>query len=125
MAQRQLDTAQGLRLVGRRKDGISFLDLPGMLAFEAADRLTYLHHVDGVFCVDLSLNALAGALGTLVLRVHRNWLIAPAHVRGLRRVDGELSLELGVALQVPVARDRAREVRKRLLRDTVGLLDAS
>ena len=124
MNHRELETAHGLRLVGRRKDSLFFLELRGLLAFEAADRLTYLHHADGVFSVDLSLQALSGALGPLVLRVHRNWLIAPVHVRGMRRIDGELSLELGAELHVPVARDRAREVRKRLLQDTVGLLDA-
>ena len=112
------------RLAARKGASLLFLDLQGMLAFEAAERLTYLHHTEGTFCVDLSLNALAAALGDHVLRVHRNWLIAPAHVQGLRRVDGELSLELGLALRVPVARERARDVRKQLLQNTVGIAEA-
>lgn len=59
-----------------------------------------------------------------VLRyAQRNWLIAPSHVRGLSRLDGELSLTLGSQLRVPVARYRARDVRQRLLQNTVGLDD--
>lgn len=112
------------RLAARKKGALFFLDLSGLLAFEAADRLTFLHHVEGTYDVDLSLNALASALGPRVLRVHRNWLIAPDHVQGLTRQDGELHLELSASLRVPVARDRARDVRKRLLQDTVGLTDA-
>lgn len=109
------------RLVARKDDRLVFLDLDGMLAFQAAERLTYLHHVDGVFSVDLSLNALGATLGDRVLRVHRNWLVAPAHVQGLGRLDGELILEVGPRLRVPVSRDRAREVRQRLLENTVGI----
>jgi DNA-binding LytR/AlgR family response regulator len=112
------------RLAARKQGNLFFLDLAGLLAFEAADRLTYLHHMAGTYSVDLSLNALAAALGSRVLRVHRNWLIAPDRVQGLTRLDGELCLELRADLRVPVARDRARQVRKRLLQDTLGLADA-
>jgi DNA-binding LytR/AlgR family response regulator len=109
------------RLVARQGDSLVFLDLDGMLAFQAADRITYLHHVDGVFSVDLSLNALGAALGACVLRVHRNWLVAPAHVQGLSRVDGDLIVEMRHQLRVPVSRDRVREVRQQLLENTVGI----
>lgn len=112
------------RLVARTSNRLVFLDLDGMLAFQAADRLTYLHHVDGTFSVDLSLSALVATLGDRVLRVHRNWLVAPAHVHGLNRLDGELTLEVGPALRVPVSRDRAREVRQHLLENTVGIIQA-
>jgi DNA-binding LytR/AlgR family response regulator len=109
------------RLVARKDNRLVLLDLDGMLAFQAAERLTYLHHVEGAFSVDLSLNALAATLGDVVLRVHRNWLVAPAHVLGLGRLDGELILEVGARLRVPVSRERAREVRQQLLKGTVGI----
>jgi DNA-binding LytR/AlgR family response regulator len=112
------------RLAARKQGNLFFLDLAGLLAFEAADRLTYLHHAEGTYSVDLSLNALATALGARVLRVHRNWLISPDRVQGLSRLDGDLYLELRAGLRVPVARHRAREIRKRLLQDTLGLADA-
>jgi DNA-binding LytR/AlgR family response regulator len=108
------------RLVARKDSTLFFLELTGLLAFEAADRFTYLHHVEGRFSVDLSLAALGAALGDRVLRVHRNWLVAPAEVRRLSRVDGELVLEVA-HLRVPVSRDRARQVRQQLLENTVGL----
>ncbi|NUP10823.1 MAG: response regulator transcription factor [Polyangiaceae bacterium] len=111
------------RLVARREDRLHFLAIDGLLAFEAAERLTSAHHTDGVFSVDLSLTALSAALGNRVLRVHRNWLVAPAHVRGLARRDGEIRLTVG-DLSVPVARDRAREVRQRLLANTIGIHEA-
>ncbi|MGK3961781.1 LytR/AlgR family response regulator transcription factor [Sorangium sp. So ce118] len=109
------------RLVARKSNSLVFLDLDGMLAFQTVDRLTYVHHVDGVFSMDLSLNALGAALGSRVLRVHRNWLIAPAHAQGLSRLAGELIVEVGPTLRVPVSRDRAREVRQQLLENTVGI----
>jgi DNA-binding LytR/AlgR family response regulator len=109
------------RLVARKDNSLVFLDLDGMLAFQTVDRLTYVHHVDGEYSMDLSLNALGAALGSLVLRVHRNWLIAPAHAQGLSRLGGELIVEVGPKLRVPVSRDRAREVRHRLLMNTVGI----
>lgn len=112
------------RLVARKDNRLILLDLDGMLAFQAAERLTYLHHVEGVFSVDLSLNALAATLGNRVLRVHRNWLVAPAHVLGLGRLDGELILEVGARLRVPVSRERAREVRQQLLKGTIGITQA-
>ena len=111
----------GRRLVARRRDRLVFLELDGMLAFEAAARLTYVHHVEGVFSVDLSLSALAATLCERVLRVHRNWLVAPAHVRALGRGDGDLTLQVGEHLSVPVSRDRAREVRRRLLENALGI----
>jgi two-component system response regulator LytT len=118
-APRPADAQQ--RLVARAGERLVFLELEGMLAFQTVDRLTSLHHTAGVFSVDLSLSALAAALGERVLRVHRNWLIAAAHARALTRTDGELTVEVGALLRVPVARDRALEVRRHLLANTVGI----
>lgn len=98
-----------------------FLDSDHVWAFQAADRLTYVHHPDGTFCVDLSLNALEAILDHQGLRVHRNWLVLTAHVRAWAQSDGDSMLTVGVDLQVPVARDRTKEVRQRLLGNTIGL----
>lgn len=109
------------RLVARRGDALALLDLEGLLAFEAARRLTYLHHDSGTFDVDLSLKALEGQLADRVIRVHRNWLVAMDRVCGLGRTDGDLILRFDSGLEAPVARERARDVRRRLLEGTVGL----
>ena len=112
-----------LRLAARTGSEIVFLPLDGLLAFEARDRLTYAHHERGAFLIDLSLRAVELAWRDRLLRVHRSWLVVPARVEQLGRVDGDLVLTLG-ELRVPVARERAKEVRSALLRDTIGLTKA-
>jgi DNA-binding LytR/AlgR family response regulator len=111
------------RLVARTASGLVLMAIDGVLAFEAAERLTYVHHADGRFLVDPSLAALEQQLGRRLLRCHRNWLVAPRHVRRLDRRAGELVLVIGDALVVPVARDRAAEVRQALVAGTIGLDD--
>ena len=110
------------RLVARDGQRLVFLDMEGLVAFQAAERVTYLHHAEGIFAIDLSLAALAAALGDRVLRVHRSWLVDPSRVDGLLREDGELVLQLGPGLRVPVSRDRARDVRRSLLANAVGVI---
>jgi DNA-binding LytR/AlgR family response regulator len=111
------------RIAARTASGLALLAVDGALAFEAADRLTYVHHTEGRFLVDASLTALEAQLGRRILRCHRNWLIAPRHVKRLDRRSGELILVVGDALVVPVARDRAAEVRQALVAGTYGLDD--
>ncbi|MBX3154761.1 MAG: response regulator transcription factor [Deltaproteobacteria bacterium] len=112
--------AEPPRLVARTSTGIVLLAADRALAFEAADRLTYVHHEDGRFNVDASLAALQAQLGPSILRCHRNWLVAPRHVRRLERRSGELVLLVGASLIVPVARDRAGEVRQALVAGAIG-----
>jgi len=112
------------RLAARTQHDIVFLDIGGVFAFEASDRLCYVHHVEGTYLVDLSLSALNAALGDRLMRVHRRWLVAPEHVQGLSYKDGALVLHVGDSLHVTVARDRAKAVRARLLASTLGLRDS-
>ena len=109
------------RLAARKGRTLVFLEMSGLLAFQAADRLTRLHHDTGIYDVDLSLRALDASLGERVIRVHRNWLVAPERVRELSKASGELTLTLGNELVVPVSRERARDVRRALLAGAVGL----
>lgn len=107
------------RLVARTATSLVFLPLVGVLAFEAEDRLAYVHHVDGRYLVDLSLAALEAQFADRVLRTHRNWLVVLDHVRELGRGSGELALQVG-GLAVPVSRDRAPAVREALVSRAVG-----
>ena len=51
--------AQGpRRVVARRKKSLVFLDPDSIWAFEAADRLTFVHSPEGRFDIDLSLAAI-------------------------------------------------------------------
>jgi DNA-binding LytR/AlgR family response regulator len=113
-ARRQPRTSAPTRLLARAGSSLVFLAVDGVYAFEAADRMTHVHHVDGRFLVDPSLAALEHDLAPRLIRVHRNWLVAVDHVRRLER-GPEPTLVVGPRLQVPVSRDRAALVREALL----------
>ncbi|MFN0251970.1 MAG: LytR/AlgR family response regulator transcription factor [Kofleriaceae bacterium] len=109
------------RLLARTATALVFLPLDQIFAFEAADRLTYVHHATGRFLVDLSLTALEVQFASRTIRAHRNWLVAIDQVRELGRNETEQVLVVGDSLEVPVARDRASAVRDALTRSVVGL----
>jgi len=116
------------RIVARRKNRLVFLDSHEIWAFEAADRLTFVHTVHGTFDIDLSLSAIEASFGHAFARVHRNWLVNAAAVKEFERDGNETHLFVGAGLsdggngvRVPVARDRAQAVREMLLADTAGL----
>jgi len=116
------------RIVARKKKSLVFLDASEIWAFEAEERLTFVHTRHGRFDVDLSLRAIELALGEAVTRVHRQWLVNVEHVRELTRNSsdtllfvGEAPSEEGKGVTVPVSRDRVAEVREALLRQSVGM----
>ena len=116
------------RIVARRRKSLVFLDLDEIWAFEAADRLTFVHTRHGRFDLDLSLAAIELSFGRTLTRVHRCWLVAAAQVKELAREGSETSLFVGESLSaegvgvwVPVARDRAQTVRDLLLLEATGL----
>jgi two-component system, LytTR family, response regulator LytT len=113
-----------LRIVARRKRNLVFLEPSEIFAFEAADRLTFVHTRAGRFDMDLSLSAIELSFGRALTRVHRNWLVNTAHVKELERDGSETRLFVGTGLagdaqgvRVPVSRDRLQAVRETLLAD--------
>jgi DNA-binding LytR/AlgR family response regulator len=116
------------RIVARRRRSLVFLEPHEIWAFEAADRLTFVHTTHGTFDIDLSLAAVEASFGRAFARVHRNWLVSAAHVKELERDGHETRLFVGAGLgdsgkgvRVPVARDRAAQVREMLLANARGL----
>lgn len=116
------------KIVARRKTNLVFLDPSEIYAFEAADRLTFVHTMHGRFDLDLSLTAIEASLGRSLVRTHRNWLVNAAHVKELSRDGGEVKLFVGATLSepdagvhVPVSRDRAAHVRELLLENATGV----
>ncbi|MBK7402411.1 MAG: response regulator transcription factor [Myxococcales bacterium] len=120
------------RIVARRRKGLVFLRPDEVWAFEAADRLTFVHTRHGKFDLDLSLSAIEAAFGGAgrgLLRVHRNWVVNLDHVKELLRDGGDseifvgegLDEQAGAGIRVPVARERAQAVRDSLLSDATGL----
>jgi DNA-binding LytR/AlgR family response regulator len=113
------------RFVARRKRALVFLRLDEVIAFESAERLTYVHTTRGRFDVDLSLSAIELSLGCAMLRVHRSWLVNADYVRELDGYGSETVLAVGAdassCVRVPVARERAQAVRDALLGNTMGI----
>lgn len=108
------------RIVGRRKRALVFVRLDEVWAFEAAERLAYVHAPQGRLDIDLSLSAIEASFGRTLLRVHRNWLVNAIHVRELEGSGADTELLIG-ELRVPVARERAVAVRDALLGNTLGI----
>ena len=120
------------RIVARRKKSLVFLDPEEVWAFEATDRLTFVHSKHGKFDLDLSLTSIEDAFGALFTRVHRSWLVKASCVRELERDGGETRLFIGSGIAdsslepsggvyVPVARERAQSIRELLLTNATGL----
>ena len=125
---RETRRSGALRVVARRKRSLVFLDPADIWAFEASDRLSFVHSRLGKFDIDLSLAAIEASFGRSLMRVHRNWLVNLDFVRELERGDGETSLFVGASLgdesrgiRVPVSRDRAQPLRAALLANATGL----
>jgi two-component system, LytTR family, response regulator LytT len=117
-----------IRVVARSRRGLVFLRRNEVWAFEASDRLTYVHSAAGRFDVDLSLSAIEVVSHEGCLRVHRNWLINVEHVKALERDELGSVLVLGASvgdpsanIRVPIARDRVQRVREILLDGATGI----
>ncbi len=120
--------AEPSRIVARRKRSLVFLRPDEIWAFEAADRLTFVHTLHGTFDIDLSLAAVEASFGRAFVRVHRNWLVNAAHIKELEREGHETRLfvgsgvaDAGHGVRVPVARERSAAVREMLLANATGL----
>jgi DNA-binding LytR/AlgR family response regulator len=117
-----------LRIAARRQRVIVFLELDEVWACEASDRLTYVHSARGRYDLDLTLSAIGSSFGRTLLRVHRNWLVNAARVLELERDAGDMTLFVGTAVgadtagvRVPVAKERAAEIRELLLATARGV----
>jgi DNA-binding LytR/AlgR family response regulator len=116
------------RIVARRRRSLVFLPREEIWAFEASERLTFVHTPHGRFDLDLSLAAIEASFGKDFVRVHRSWLVNASFVKELERDGSETWLFVGASLReeargvrVPVARERAAQVRSVLLEHTTGL----
>jgi DNA-binding LytR/AlgR family response regulator len=114
------------RVVARSKKGLVLFARDEVWAFEAAERLMFVHTARGRFDIDLSLAAIEASLGSEFLRVHRQWLVNTSHVRAIENNDeGDTVIVVGSEpaheVHVPVARDRRGAVRDLLLYGATGL----
>jgi DNA-binding LytR/AlgR family response regulator len=116
------------RVVARRKKSLVFLDLERIWAFEAVDRLTFVHAPEGRFDMDLSLAAIEASVSCALFRVHRNWLVNLDFVMELERDGGGATVTVGSdfrpdghSIRAPVSRHHARALREVLLKNATGL----
>jgi two-component system, LytTR family, response regulator LytT len=116
------------RIAARKGRSLVFLAAEEIWCVESADRLTYVHCLHGVFDIDLSLSAVESAFTPRFARVHRNWLVNTSYIRELDREDGDSTLLVGTGyrpedpgVRVPVAKDRAQELREKLIGASVGV----
>jgi DNA-binding LytR/AlgR family response regulator len=116
------------RVAARTGQGLVFLELDEVLAFEAKERLQFVHSALGRFDVDASLDELERSLAGAFLRTHRNWLVCVAKVRRLETREGLLCVELestrehgDTVLRAPVSKELRTAVRQRLLAGSIGL----
>ena len=132
-ARRPLAPAESrpLPIAARRKKSLVFFEPGEVWAFEAAERLTRVHTAHGVFDVDLSLSAIEASFGRTLARVHRSWLVNVQHIKELER-DSETRVWVGDGMapdgrgiHVPVARERAQQLRDMLLASATGLRRAT
>ncbi|MBN2526530.1 MAG: response regulator transcription factor [Deltaproteobacteria bacterium] len=116
------------RVVARNRNGLVFLPPHEVWAFEASERLAFVHSAAGRFDIDVSLAVMESAMGLTGLRVHRNWVVSTAHILAMEKDElgwtlrvGDSHDETGSALRVPVARDKVQRIRGMLLEGTAGL----
>jgi DNA-binding LytR/AlgR family response regulator len=116
------------RIVARRRTALVILETRDVWAFEARDRLCFVHSARGCFDVDLSLLEIQQALGGSFIRIHRRWLVNVANIRelqggyrGCRLWVASRAAERGTGVRIPVAREAVRSVKRKLLEGTVGL----
>jgi DNA-binding LytR/AlgR family response regulator len=116
------------RIVARRRTALVILATRDVWAFEAKDRLSFVHSARGCFDVDLSLLEMEQALGSSFIRIHRRWLVNVANIRelqggyrGCRLWVASPAAESGTGIRVPVSREAVRSVKQKLLEGTVGL----
>jgi DNA-binding LytR/AlgR family response regulator len=119
------------RIAARTSQGLVFLAVDEVLAFEARDRLQFVHSTLGRFDVDVSLDELERTLADTFLRVHRSWLVSIGKVRKLETTEGAACLEVEstrdgvrIGLRVPVSKELRTRVRRSLVDGSVGLRSA-
>jgi two-component system response regulator LytT len=121
------EPSRPVRIIARNKRNLVFLTLGEVWALEASEGLTLVHSGRGAFDIDLSLDTIAASFGREFLRVHRNWLVSEEHILELERESGESALLVGSrapggsSVRVPVSRDRAANLRARLIEEGVGI----
>jgi len=105
-------------ITGSYRGGLMRIPIGEISVLRADSKYVEVWHPGGIALTEESLRAIEERLPGQFVRVHRNALVAPARIRGLRReADGRLLLVVeGCDDKVEVSRRHAAEVRALLRR---------
>jgi two-component system response regulator AlgR len=105
------------RIAVRARDGLRLIPVDDILYFVAEQKYTTLRHLAGEELIEESLKSLEEEFAERFVRVHRNSLVAVAHIEGIDRDDeGHQSVRLRGGATLPVSRRLATEVLRRVSR---------
>jgi two-component system response regulator AlgR len=101
----------------RARDGLRLIPVDDILYFVAEQKYTTLRHLAGEELIEESLRSLEEEFGERFVRVHRNSLVAVAHIEGIDRdEEGHQAVRLRGGATLPVSRRLATEVLRRVSR---------
>jgi two-component system response regulator AlgR len=105
------------RIAVRARDGLRLIPVDDILYFIAEQKYTTLRHLAGEELIEESLKSLEEEFAERFVRVHRNSLVAVAHIEGIDRDDeGHQAVRLRGGATLPVSRRLATEVLRRVSR---------
>jgi two-component system response regulator AlgR len=103
------------RIAVRTRDELKLIPVEDVVCFVAEQKYTTLRHTGGEVLIEESLKSLEEEFGARFVRVHRNSLVAIAHIRGIERdADGRQAVRLSGGGTLPVSRRLSSEVARRL-----------
>jgi len=105
------------RIAVRARDELRLIPVEDIVCFIAEQKYTTLRHLAGEELIEESLRSLEEEFAERFVRVHRNSLVAVAHIEGIERDDdGHQSVRLRGGAMLPVSRRLATEVLRRVSR---------
>ncbi|CBS87721.1 LytTR family DNA-binding domain-containing protein [Azospirillum lipoferum] len=106
-----------VKLPVEKGQGIVLLDPADAVYLQADGHYTTVHTVDGAFFCGLPLSELEARLDARsFVRTHRGYIVNLRHARAVERQDGRAAFVMAApgAPRVPVSRNRAETLKKRL-----------
>jgi two-component system, LytTR family, response regulator len=104
------------RIASRVGERVVFVDLAAVTHFQARDKLTYAITESKEHVIDQTIAELEASLDPArFLRIHRSTIVNADYLGEVRiSLGGRMTIRLKDSRELPVARDRARDLRTRL-----------
>jgi two-component system response regulator AlgR len=103
------------RIAVRARDELRLIPVDDVVSFVAEQKYTTMKHRGGDELIEEPLKALEEEFAARFVRIHRNALVAIAHIEGLERdAEGHHHVRLKGGTTLPVSRRLAGDVARRL-----------